>query len=134
MTYISYRNMLCRTYMLVFLGHVEYGIMASLYRQVIFICNDQASDQLCWEWGSCDITYTRLASLEQRKFHCSPSRQPPSCFTTCSMAFPTNPDPPVTSTRIGSGFVCESISHSDQIMLTLIFQLWYSHTVITLKP
>lgn len=30
MTYISYRNMLCRTYMLVFLGHGEYGIMTSL--------------------------------------------------------------------------------------------------------
>ncbi len=47
------------------------------------------------------VSYTRLASLDDRNIHVSPSLSLPSSFTTRSIARPTSPLPPVTNTRIG---------------------------------
>lgn len=47
-------------------------------------------------------SHMRLASLEERNIHSSPSLAPPSSLTTCCMALPTNPDPPVTNTLAGT--------------------------------
>ena len=47
-------------------------------------------------------SHKRLASLDERNIHSSPSLAPPSSLTTCCMARPTKPDPPVTSTLIGT--------------------------------
>lgn len=48
------------------------------------------------------MPYIRLASLEERNIHSSPSLAPPSSLTTCCMALPTKPDPPVTNTLRGA--------------------------------
>lgn len=42
--------------------------------------------------------YKRLASLEERNIHSSPSLAPPISLTTRCRLMPTKPDPPVTST------------------------------------
>ena len=47
------------------------------------------------------LSHMRLASLEERNIHSSPSLAPPSSLTTCFMALPTKPDPPFTNTLIG---------------------------------
>lgn len=87
-----------------------------------------------------EATYIRSASLEEMKIHSSPSSFSPSSSTTCSMALPTIPDPPVTRTRIGCALSSDPIlyrllkvlKYSDAVKYSLILFLIHGENVLPL--